>query len=328
MVLTSFGLPHTMGYLATLSGERPRVPVSPVDLMDEAVAMGLAGVELPPGPPDEVDALACSARERGLRIVPACSGILDITAAEFAAHLHASARLGSSTVRATLSGVLCGDRRPVTGGWPSHMNALARRLRELLPVAAGLGISIAVENHQDATSEDLLRLHEASGSSPAFGVTLDTGNPLAVGEGPLEFARRVQPLIRHIHLKDYTIHFAPEGYRLVRCAAGQGVVPFAEILALAAGQPSLLPGIEIAAQPTRTIPLLDPGWWECYPEHHPARLREALAVLWKHGRPKEEPFSSAWERGDDSETVVREEWALVRQSVEYFRALALQRAGV
>src|SRR5207237_1970735 len=101
---------------------------------------------------------------------------------------------------------------------------LAERLREVLPVAEELGLALAVENHQDATTEDLIRLYEMSGSSPAFGITLDTGNPLSVGEEPVEAAERLAPLVRHIHLKDYTIHFAPEGYRLVRCAAGDGCI--------------------------------------------------------------------------------------------------------
>ncbi len=51
-----------------------------------------------------------------------------------------------------------------------------------------------------------------------------------MGEDPVEAARASAPLIRHVHLKDYTIHFAPEGYRLVRCAAGDGVIDFPAIL--------------------------------------------------------------------------------------------------
>ena len=39
----------------------------------------------------------------------------------------------------------------------------------------------AVENHQDGASDDFLWLAEQVQFSPAFGVTLDTGNPLAVG---------------------------------------------------------------------------------------------------------------------------------------------------
>ena len=202
------------------------------------------------------------------------------------------------------------------------MEAIAARLREALPVAEDLGLAVAVENHQDATTNDLLRLYEMSGASPAYGITLDAGNPLAVGEEPVEAARRLAHLIRHIHVKDYTIHFAPEGYRLARCAAGVGVIDFPAILDIVRGNGhDVLPGIEVAAQATRTVPFLDPGWWECYPPMPASGFAGALKVLWEKGMPAELPYSSAWERGEDSETVVAEEWDVLRRSVEYFREL-------
>jgi sugar phosphate isomerase/epimerase len=152
---------------------------------------------------------------------------------------------------------------------------------------------------------------------------LDAGNPLAVGEDPVETAKTLAPLIRHIHCKDYTIHFAPEGYRLVRCAAGTGVVDFPKILEIVKnnGFAHLLPGIEIAAQATRTIPLLESSWWAEYPERDVRTLIPALQILWAKGRPQDELYSSAWERGENSEAVGAEEWRLLNESVAYFATL-------
>ena len=42
---------------------------------------------------------------------------------------------------------------------------------------------------------------EAAGAN--VGVVFDTGNPFAVGEDPVAFARRAAHRIRHVHLKDY-----------------------------------------------------------------------------------------------------------------------------
>ena len=119
------------------------------------------------------------------------------------------------------------------------------------------------------------------------------------------------------------MHLAPEGYRLVRCSAGTGVVDFPTILALvrANGFTGLLPGIEIAAQATRTIPLLEDSWWAEYPEREVRTLLNPLRLLWKHGHPQDEPYSSAWERGEISEAVVAEEWRLVEESIAYFATL-------
>jgi 3-oxoisoapionate decarboxylase len=270
--------------------------------------------------PTEVFRGALESRE--LRFVADYMVLVSTDAAAFCDYLRRSAEVGAKVVRALLSKSLCGDRRAIDEGWDKRLRAIARRLREVLPLAEDLGLAVAMENHQDATTEDLIRLAEMV-DSPAYGVTLDTGNPLSVGQEPVEAARRLAPLIRHLHLKDYTVHFAPEGYRLVRCAAGEGCIDFQAILEVVrANGHDVLPGIEIAAQPTRTIPFLDPGWWACYPPREAADLAKALAVVWKHGRPPEEAYSSAWERGENSATVSEEEWAVLRRSVEYFRCLS------
>jgi sugar phosphate isomerase/epimerase len=315
-------MPHVMGYLATKDGKLHAEPLTPVGLMDAAVEFGLAGVEFPLGTvtPEAIDVLRDALQSRGLSVVADYMVIVDGDCEDFRNFLRATARLGAKVGRAIMSKILCGDRRTLAGGWDERLKAVAQRLKETLPLAEDLGLCIALENHQDATTDDFFRLHEMTGFHPAFGVTLDTGNPLSVGEEPVEAARRLAPLIRHLHLKDYTIHYAPEGYRLVRCAAGDGAIDFRAILDIvSANGHNVTPGIEIAAQPTRTVPFLEPEWWQCYPKRDAHDLVAALKVLWTKGRPASEPYSSAWERGEDSTTVAKEEWELVKRSVEYFK---------
>ena len=332
--LCAYSLPHTMGYLATKSGERAANPLTPNQFVDEAVRLGVSGVEFPllsrvpvfdggfaeaaSFSGDLPDAL----RRNNLTFIADHGALLDNEAEHTIDYMKAAAANGAAVVRCILSHILCGDRREFPGGWTAHRIALAARLRALLPAAESLGISLAVENHQDATSEDLLELYEESGCSPAFGITLDTGNPLAVCEDPVEYTQRIAPFIRHIHMKDYTVHFAPGGYRLVRCAAGDGVIDFPEILRIvrANGHP-VSPAIEIAAQATRTVPMLEEGWWRCYPQNHAAYLPAALKLLWTKGRPAGEPYSSCWERGECSVDVIADEWDVVNRSVEYFRKM-------
>jgi len=324
LALTGFGLPHVMGYLATQSGERANPVLDAFGLMDAALELGLSGIEAPlpalSGAPLEAwrDALA----QRQLRLVADLPVTLDAEPELIIGWLEVAARLGAGVVRTTLSTILCGDRRALPGGWQAHLERRAARLRQVLPVARGLGVCLAVENHQDATSADLLRLADLVDGNPAYGITLDTGNPLAVGEDPVEFTRRVAPLIRHVHLKDYTLHAAPQGFRLVRCAAGDGVIDFPEILRIVGKNGhALLPGIEIAAQATRTIPLLADAWWACYPPVSATELLPLLRLIWAQARPASEPYASAWERGAGSPEVQAEEWDLVRRSAAHFRRL-------
>ena len=321
--VTAYGLPHAMGFLPTKDGAKPEKPVTIFDLMDWAKERGLAGVDVPIPADISGEEVKNALAERNLRLVVESMAVLSLSVDETRAHLEKSKLAGAKVVRFVLSGILCGDRRNFPGGWSAHLVALTSRLREILPVAEELGLSLALENHQDATTEDFLRLYEASGESPAFGVCLDAGNPLAVGQEPVETAKTLAPLIRHVHLKDYRVHFAPNGYRLVRCAAGEGVVDFPAILKIvrANGFSGLLPGIEIAAQATRTIPILEPSWWAEFPPRESTKLLGALGILWKSGIPESVPYSSAWERGEGSEAVIAEEWAVLEKSAAYFKNL-------
>ena len=321
-VLTAYSLAHGMGYLPARDGTACARTLDAVGFMDAAAGMGAAGVELPLPATDDatVGRLRDALRARGMEVVTDFLVIDGEPPEHFIEFLRASARLGARVVRATMSGVLCGDRRGLPGGWPARLEAVARRLREVLPEAQRLGLCVALENHQDATVDDFFRLAEMVEGHPAYGVCLDTGNPLAVGEGPVESAGRLAPLVRHVHLKDYTMHFCAEGYRLVRCAAGTGVIDFGAILEILRDNArGVTPGVEVAWQATRTIPVLDEGWWAQYPRRDAATLLPALRLLWEKGRPADEPYSSAWESRDVSEKVCNEEWDVLRRSANYFR---------
>lgn len=325
MALNVYGIPHMMGLQPTKDGKPNPSPLTIDSFLDLAVEMSLGGVdmELPKPGQMSIDAFAEALHSRDLKIIIEYMGILECDVAGITEQLRGAKRVGARVLRVCMSRLLCGDRRGFSGGWDAHYSAVAARLKEVLPVAHDMGLSIAIENHQDCGSDDLLRLWDLTGNHPAFGITLDTGNPLAVGEGLLEFAQRTVHLIKHVHCKDYTIHFAPEGYRLVRCAAGTGVVPFPQILEMVNDNGhNVFPGIEIAAQATRTIPLLEDTWWACYPTKQKQYLVEALRTLWAKGIPANVPYSSAWERGESSESVVREEMDVLRRSVAYFHSIA------
>lgn len=334
LLLTAYGLPYTMGYIPLRDGTPNPRPLSPLELVNLACDLGVSGIELPLLPrvpsfegrvvelPMPAEELGARLREQNLKLVADYGVVVDTDAEHLIDYLKTAKQLGARVVRATLSNLLCGDRRPCPGGWPSRLEAVAARLREVLPHAEALSVVIAMENHQDATTDDLLRLADMVDNSPAYGITFDTGNPLAMAESPVDAARRLAPYIRHLHLKDYTIHFAPQGYRLVRCASGDGVIDFPAILNIVQKNVhELTPGIEIAAQATRTIPLLDEGWWSTYPVRPATNLIAPLRILWAQGRPADAPYSSAWERNEPAESVVHEEWVVLQRSVDYFRTI-------
>jgi len=321
---------YGFGYLCGFAGAgTPRACPSPYtvhDLMDLAAAHGLGGVEFPPswGLPgldeDDLRRAGAYAATRGLFVV-VDGGVVDV--GELRALLRAAMALGARTVRAVISTVLCGDRRAVRDTWGDHLARTARQLRLVSALAAECGVAIALENHQDVTSEELVALL-AEVDSPWVGVTFDTANALAVGEDPLAFARRVLPHVKHAHLKDYRLYRTPSGYRLARCAIGDGVVDTPGVVALLAdGAPGATICIELGALQARHVRLLEDDFWAGYPSRRVEDILPVLRLRDERGRPADEDWRTPWERGEDGDddALARYEREQFERSVSYVRAL-------
>src|SRR5258708_22433153 len=189
-----------------------RPAIRPQQLMDQALAAGLEGGELPVSllQGENVTAVARYAQERKLFITLAAGGYDPDKLSEA---IDLGAQLGGSTGRTAVGGAkIGGDRRPFAGRWQSFLQEVLMGLREATAVAERVDVNLAVENHQDLASEELLWLCESIGLQ-RFGITLDTGNPLARAEVHLDFARRMGPYVKNVHLKDYCIYLSEEGYR-------------------------------------------------------------------------------------------------------------------
>src|SRR6266700_136344 len=195
--LSVYGTTFSMG-LHPASG---RPLITPQQLMDQALNAGLQGVELPAMllQGTDISTVTHYAQQRGLFITLAAGGY---DSAKLAEAIELATRLKAATVRTAIGGAkIGGDRRPLAGRWQPFLQEVLEKLRAATVVAEQAGVNLAIENHQDLASEELIWLCESI-ASPRFGITLDTGNPLATAEEPLDFARRVAPYVKNVHLKD------------------------------------------------------------------------------------------------------------------------------
>jgi sugar phosphate isomerase/epimerase len=230
--------------------------------------------------------------------------------------------LGAAILRFHVTPVLEGARAKRGDEWRTLLTHARETLMRESERVGDAGLILAIENHQDLGSEELVALTEQLG--PHAGICFDTGNPFAVGEDPVAFARRAAPRIRHVHLKDYTAQFTNEGYRLLRCAIGDGAVPFAEIAAaLGDRTPSLAASIEPGALEARHIRVFTPGWWTGYPPRDASELGAMLGRLRESVIPDDADYRTPWERGESGETMVDYEMEQVRRSVANIRALGI-----
>jgi sugar phosphate isomerase/epimerase len=223
---------------------------------------------------------------------------------------HARA-VGAALIRLGLTPVLEGSRATWGARWYEMVAHARETLRREARRAADAGLEIAIEDHQDFGSEELVAM--AEDAAPNVGVVFDTGNPFAVGEDPVAFARRAAHRIRHVHLKDYRAQFTAEGYRLVRCAIGDGAVPFDELWHVLGGE-DLTASIEPGALEARHIRLFRPEWWHGYPPREASELGIAIGRLRRRQLADDEPFATPWERGAAPAEIVAYELAQIRRS--------------
>jgi sugar phosphate isomerase/epimerase len=232
---------------------------------------------------------------------------------------HARA-VGASLIRLGLTPVLEGSRAAWGLRWPALVAHARETLAREAPRAADAGVDIAIEDHQDFGSEELVEMAESAGAN--VGIVFDTGNAFAVGEDPVAFARRAVHRIRHLHLKDYVAQFTDEGYRLIRCAIGDGAVPFAELRAILAAHRTLTASVEPGALDARHIRLFTPDWWTGYPRRAAAELATAIGRLLPGRLPADEPYDTPWARGAAPQEIVDYEMAQVRRSMQNMTAFA------
>ena len=321
--VASYSFPFSCGWAKRDGRPAFPQPIRAADLIALAIEHGLSGIEIPLAAmlPDlsdsSVDQLRDSLAAAGMGLV-VDTGIVDV--ATLREQLPAAARAGARIVRATLSSILEGARAGLPGGWDAYLEEMRRRLIELRPLLAEYDLILALENHQDATSDDLIALCQAGGER--VGITFDVVNPLAVGEEPFAFARKVGGLIRNVHIKDYQIYPTESGYRLVRAAIGQGVIDWAAMLDLLH---KIAPGatyhIELAALYARHVRLLEDEWWSGYPPRDARELIPALRFAARHARPADEPWQTPWERDAPDEEIELYERGQFDYSVAHLRSI-------
>ncbi|HEX9130738.1 MAG TPA: sugar phosphate isomerase/epimerase family protein [Ktedonobacteraceae bacterium] len=297
--------------------------ITPMQLVDKAIDAGLQGVELPVSlmQGEDPTVVARYARERGLFITLETDGY---DPNKLASAIELGVRLGAGTIRTMVGGAkLGGDRRPLAGRWQSFLYEVLAGLREATAIAERAGVNLAVENHQDLASEELLWLCESIGSQ-RFGITLDTGNTLATAEEPLDFARRVAPHVQNAHLKDYQIYMSDEGYHLVRCPLGQGVVDFMALFEIISKTcPRTTMSIELGALEARHVRVLASDYWPDYPPRSAAQLAHVLRFVLDNAGPPGD-WRTPFERNEPVEAIIAYEDQQLAASLAYILPLLAQ----
>ena len=206
--------------------------MSTFELFDEAVRMGLDGLHLDDGVLETLDPaylqeVKAAAKEHGLYLEYNFSMDLggmgigiqhDLDEAVLTAE-----NLGADIVKVSMDLV---RPRPLAGSRfhprvKDQMKSFASQLKTSAPAAAAAGIKIAVENHCDSFSEEILWLLDRV-DHPAVGACIDTVNALMVMEDPMQAIANLAPRAFTNHFRDDRIEMQRYGFKLTGAAVGEG----------------------------------------------------------------------------------------------------------
>ena len=270
---------------------------------------------------DKSDAELAGLRDRlaTLGMLPVVSSGLQ--SADMPALVRVARALGASLVRFALTPILCGDRAAAGPRWYELVAGVRDKLGRCAEEAAAAGLTIVIENHQDFTSRELVGFCEEFG--PAVRIVYDTGNSFPVGEAPLDFTRVIAPYVRHVHLKDYNAQWTDEGIRLVRCAIGDGAVPFRDLFdILGRHHEEVTAVLEPGALEARHVRFFTAGWWHGYAPRPAEDFAACLAAARVRRLADDADWRTPWERGDDA-ALAQYELDMIRRSAANMRALGI-----
>jgi sugar phosphate isomerase/epimerase len=320
--LNPYGLTYHLGLQARGTARANPKPAGLDGFIALAAELGARTLELWENwlaPMSEIELLALKRRLDDLGMLPVISSGLQH--GNFENCVRAAKTLGATIIRFATTPILCGDRAAAGAHWHELIASVRQKLGSYAPKAAAKGLVIVIENHQDFTSRELVGFCEEFG--PSVRIVLDTGNTFPVAEAPLDFTRIVAPYVHHVHLKDYRVQFTDEGFRLVRCAIGDGAVPFAEMMAILAEHHETLTAVlEPGALDVRHVRFLTPDWWHGYAPRAAEDLASCLLAAQPNRLPEDADYRTPWERQADGE-VEAYELAMIRRSAAKMKQLGL-----
>jgi len=206
--------------------------MSTFELFDQSVRWGLDGLHLDDGVLENLEEtylkeVGAVAEEKGLYLEYNFS--MDVGGRgigiqhDLAEAIATAQTLGADIVKVSMDLI---RPRPVAASRfhpdvMAQIKSVASRIKQLAPAAEAAGVKIAVENHCDTFSEEILWLLDLV-DNPRVGACIDTVNALMVMEDPMEAIENLAPRAFTNHFRDDRIEFQRHGFKLTGTAVGEG----------------------------------------------------------------------------------------------------------
>ncbi len=222
---------------------------------------------------------------------------------------------GAGVARAVFMGERRYEKLKSPGEFQRFHAQAERSVTLMEPALRKHQLRLAIENHKDFTTEELVALMRKAGSE-WIGVLVDTGNNLALLEESHATIEALAPFAQSVHLKDMAVQPAEDGFLLSEVPLGTGFLDLPRMIAtLRKANPAIVFNLEMATRDPLRVPCLTDGFFATFPERKATHLEAAMQRV--KANPPKQPSPSV--SGKPTAQVLAEEEANNRSSLAWMQ---------
>ena len=235
---------------------------------------------------------------------------------EFAKNVAAVREAGAMVARAVFTGARRYEGFHSMEEFRTFHAQAEKSLALAEPVLRKHKLKIAMENHKDHTTDELVALMKQV-SSEWVGVLVDTGNNIALLEEPHAVIDALAPFAFSVHLKDMAVQPYADGFLLSEVPLGTGLLDLPRVVkTLAQSNPRIVFNLEMGTRDPLQVPCLTDAFFVTFPERKATHLDAAMQLVKSHP-PKSPPPSVT---GKEEAIVLAEEEKNNRQCFAWMHA--------
>ena len=199
--------------------------------------------------------------------------------------------------------------------WKAAIDGFHQQIAAAVPIVEKHRMPMGIENHKDWRVEQQVALLEHF-SSEYVGVTLDTGNNLAVLDDPMETVELLAPYTVNTHFKDMALEEYEDGFLLSEVPLGEGMLDIKRITdTIRRARPDVHFSLEMITRDPLKVPCLTDRFWATFVDLNGARLAKMLS--WIRANKTSTPLPSISGLTPDARAALERE--LVERSIVYAR---------
>ena len=279
--MPAFAVPQTGMGIATTSFMTARRPRDTYEFLEYCHSLGAGGIQssLASLDPSYLKRLRGRAEQLGMYI-EVMAELPKANDSESFEHTVAGAKAaGALCIRSAALGGRRYETFSQLSDWREFVTRSTAAIDRALPTVTKHQVPLAIENHKDWTAQELASLVKER-SSEYLGVCLDTGNNIALLDGPMSVIETLAPYAMSTHFKDIAVEPSADGFLLSEVTLGEGVVDLARAVeTLHRARPKTRITLEMITRNPLPVPCLTDKYWATFPDRNGKYLADTLRMV-------------------------------------------------